>query len=327
MCYHELQAWQAKKQFQKILGKKPVFVNPKDPRYEKIKIPCGQCIGCRLAYSRDWATRIALEANKTPGRNWFITLTYAPEHLPINQKIWTETGEIIERETLVPEDLSAFMKNLRRNREYHHGDQAIKFYGCGEYGSLGGRPHYHICIMNMSLEPGEVEPWFLNQSGQQIYKSKVIEAIWKKGLIGIGEVTWESAAYVARYMLKKQKGEEAKKQEELGKKNEFVRMSRRPGIAAGISPEELARIYKTDQIIIPGKRPKKVKPPKYYDKLFDLQWPEEMAKIKEKRKEAAKEALKNQLSKTSLDEKNYIRAKEETKIEQIKALKRQLKEE
>lgn len=326
MCYHEITAWQAKPEFQKTLGKKPIFTNPKDPRYQEIKIPCGQCIGCRLAYSRDWATRIALEAQKTPERNWFLTLTYAPEFLPISQKILKETGEIIENETLIPKDLSNFIKKLRRNREYHHGDTAIKFYGCGEYGDKGGRPHYHVCLMNMTLLSEEVEPWFLNASGQQIYKSETIQKIWGKGIISAGEVTWESAAYVARYMLKKQKGKSAETQKAMGKEIEFTRMSRRPGIAAGVSPEELKKIYQTDQIIIPGKKPKKVKPPKYYDKLFDLTAPEEYEKIKAKRKEAAIHAREIQLLKTSLSEENYLKTKEEIKVEQIKALKRIMKE-
>jgi hypothetical protein len=46
-----------------------------------LKIPCGQCIGCRLEYSRQWAMRCHHEASLHIF-NSFITLTYDPEHLP-----------------------------------------------------------------------------------------------------------------------------------------------------------------------------------------------------------------------------------------------------
>ena len=39
-------------------------------------IKCGQCMECRLAYSREWAIRISNEAQMHE-RNSFLTLTYS----------------------------------------------------------------------------------------------------------------------------------------------------------------------------------------------------------------------------------------------------------
>ena len=37
-----------------------------------------------------------------------------------------------------------------------------------------------------------------------LYNSTTLEKIWKKGFVGICEMTWETCAYTARYMMKKQ---------------------------------------------------------------------------------------------------------------------------
>lgn len=62
-------------------------------------IPCGQCISCRLNKSRDWANRVMLEASEFK-HNYFITLTYSDEYLPIKRVYNNETGEIITGFTL-----------------------------------------------------------------------------------------------------------------------------------------------------------------------------------------------------------------------------------
>ena len=82
---------------------------------DPIQIPCGQCVECRLANSRDWANRCMLEAQYYKD-NYFLTLTYDPEHLPMNNRIDLKTGEVLDLEetgTLVPKDLQDFLKRLR----------------------------------------------------------------------------------------------------------------------------------------------------------------------------------------------------------------------
>lgn len=329
MCYHMIKAWQPRPEYKNELPKEIKFSRPRSEyKYQEIKVACGQCIGCRLKYSRDWATRIALEAAKTPGRNWFLTLTYSDENLPIKESINTETGELVYGATLLPKDLQDFLKRLRRHWDYHYKENKIKFYGCGEYGELYERPHYHVCLMNMTIREETLEKWFINHEYNQIWKSEEIEKIWGKGIVGVGEVTWSSAAYVARYMIKKQKGPNAKWfYDSQAKEPEFVRMSRNPGLAREYAEKQLEEIYKNDEIILPGKKAKKVKPPRYFDNLYDLKNPEKMAIIKERRREAAEENLKNKLSRTQLDEIDYMKVEENKQTEKAKQLRRQLREE
>lgn len=286
------------------------------------EIPCGKCIGCRLEYSRQWANRCTLEAEEWEN-NWFLTLTYDNEHLPFKECVNVKTGELTGEFTpsLQPDDMTKFMKDLRRYWEYHYGENNIRFYLCGEYGGKTARPHYHLILFNINIH--DLKPCGRSKSGAMQWDSEVIRKIWGKGLIGIGRCTYNSCAYTARYMLKKQKGEKAKDfYAENGLEPEFTRCSRKPGIAANYFQRNKDKIYKYDEVVLPGN--KVVKPPKYYDKLYDIEYPEEMETIKTARKAAAEEAQKIELAKTTLLREELLALKERTAKEKVKKLPREL---
>lgn len=293
-----------------------------------IEVPCGKCIQCRLSYSREWATRCVLEA-KSYQFNYFITLTYDNEHLPINKTIIDKsTGEIVPNPTLVKKDLQDFMKRLRIHykREYNH--ENIRFYACGEYGEQFQRPHYHLILFNLPMF--DLVPFGKNELGQTYFYSQILSNIWGKGFVGVANVTWETCAYVARYVMKKQKGPgSAEYYDQLGQVPEFVLMSRRPGIGRDYYENNKEQIYATDEIILPGKDGKAqvLKPSHYYDKLYDIDCddPFVMREIKEARRECAKQSMNIKLSKTSLTKDEYLDLVDRKKHEQVKKLVRRLK--
>lgn len=88
-------------------------------------IACGQCAACRLEQSRQWAVRCLLESRKYED-NWFVTLTYDPEHVPL--AIGEDDGW---RMSLKADHLTDFMKRLRRHLDYHEDHEGIRFYGAG----------------------------------------------------------------------------------------------------------------------------------------------------------------------------------------------------
>lgn len=296
-----------------------------------IPIPCGQCVGCRLDYSRMWADRCILEAREWE-HNAFITLTYDPEHLPpLKECLNVETGEVFMWPSLVPDDLDKFMKDLRRYYQYHYNHYGIRFYACGEYGTDGGRPHFHLLVFNLPIL--DKVHWFTNDQHEKIYISQTISKIWKKGIVSIGDVTWNSAAYVARYVMKKQKGTTAGLVDLCdnlvsGLEPEFTRKSRNPGIAKKYYDENKHKFYETDEIVMSVRgKVRTIKPPRYFDKLYDIECedPFKMIEIREKRSENAKRAMEDQLKHTTLNQNDYLAVKERNKIAQIKALKRGLK--
>lgn len=239
-----------------------------------IELACGQCIGCRIQRSQEWATRITHEAQFHAER-CFLTLTYANKHLPP----WG---------TLVPRDLTLFLKRLR----FAHKDRLIRYFACGEYGENTERPHYHVILFGYSF-PDKREH-SKNGQGHQQFVSEELDKIWGYGNCLIGSVNWSSAAYVARYTLKKVNGERAnehyrKVDYETGEihqlEPEFIRMSRRPGIGAQWFERYSGDLYPGDVAVIGGKK-KRV--PRYYDKQLEKIDPAALADIKSARKASAK---------------------------------------
>lgn len=228
-----------------------VFVERK--RYDivrELQLPCGQCIGCRLERSRQWAMRCMHEA-KCHDKNAFVTLTYSDEHLP-------------ENGSLRYDDYQRFMKRVRKAFE----PSTIRFFMCGEYGDNLGRPHYHACLFGIDFE--DKKYWRTTESGSKSYRSELLERLWPAGASEIGDVNFESAGYIARYCVKKVTGDMA--EHWYGDKvPEFCQASRRPGLGRPFLEKFGSDIYPHDHVIVRGKE---VKPPKYYDKIFKKESPD-----------------------------------------------------
>lgn len=276
-CYHPMTAWYSKTV--NPSGKRSIVFSPKkaDQPDDPIKIACGQCVGCRLERSRQWAIRCTHEASLHE-ENCFITLTFSPEHLEARENPWS----------LDVRDWQLFMKRLRKR----FGGN-IRFFHCGEYGEKQGRPHYHACIFNFDFPDKKL--WAV-KNGHRLYTSEILEELWPYGFSTIGDVTFESAAYVARYIMKKITGDKAEEHykkrfidEETGEilgeveiKPEYTTMSRRPGIGKDWYDIYHTDVYPSDFLTINGK---KMRPPKYYDKLHELTRPYEFDDIKQARVE------------------------------------------
>ena len=262
----------------------------------RLELPCGHCLGCRLDYSRQWAQRCMLEA-KQWNENIFLTLTYDDDHL--------------RSASLIPEDLTKFMKDLRRQWKYHYNIDNIRFYACGEYGELYSRPHFHLILFNC---PVPDKKFFSAVGGTRLWTSEHISRVWDKGFITIGDVTYESAAYVARYVLKKRYGTDADDYyKALGVVPEFVRMSRRPGIAREWFEQNKDKIYVNDELFLSdGKgHVRKLKPCRYFDKIYDNYDPEQLRAIKEQRRKVGETSRRNKMIALGIADRNDYLAREE----------------
>jgi len=249
-CYSPLSAWQ-------LEGGDIVFAE-RGKVLRSLTLPCGQCIGCRLERSRQWAVRCVHES-QLHDANCFVTLTFDDDHLPA-------------RSSLNYNDFRLFMRRLRK----HVKPIKIRFYMCGEYGENFGRPHFHACIFGYNF-PDRIY-WRSLPSGSKLYRSDALASLWPFGYTSIGDVTFESAAYVARYIVGKITGPEADSHYtridfdtgELYKITpEFTRMSLKPGIGANWFQRYRTDVFSDsgarDYVVIRGR---KMKPPRYYDNLL-----------------------------------------------------------
>jgi hypothetical protein len=207
-----------------------------------IKIPCGKCMGCKLERSRQWALR-CMHEKRLHKDSAFLTLTYDNANLPPGG-------------TLVVKDLQNFMKRYRKI-----AGTGVRFFACGEYGEKSLRPHYHVLLLNSDLNDRK-----LVKSGSEynLYASSLLSKLWTAGSHVIGDVNFESAAYVARYCTKKITGPLAKSH--YGDRiPEFLVMSRRPGIGAGYVQKYNSELYAHDNCIVNG-HPSSL--PRFYDQKY-----------------------------------------------------------
>ncbi len=233
--------------------------------------------------------------------NSFITLTYSPENIPMGG-------------TLVLPHFQDFMKRLRSRV----APRRIRFFHCGEYGEQLGRPHYHACIFGYSFPDRR---YFKSVNGVNLYISDFLADIWRFGFSTVGDVTFDSAAYVARYCCKKVTGERAhdhywRLNEATGEcfqvEPEYATMSRRPGLGTGWFEKFGEEVFPSDEVIVSGRS---IKPPRFYDQLFEIGSPEDYEAMKRKRIKRAMAHAEDQT-----DDRLYVR--ERVKRSQIGFLKR-----
>lgn len=246
-------------------GKVPVVFKQEDSCGVKLDLPCGQCIGCKLERSRQWAVRCMHEAS-LHAENCFVTLTYDEGDLPIG-------GSLVKR------DWQLFAKRLRKRVG------PFRYFHCGEYGEQLARPHYHACVFGYDF-PDRV--FFKESGGCRLYTSVLLDSVWGRGFATVGDVTFESAAYVARYCVKKVTGVDADEHylrldcfgSAYQVEPEYVTMSRRPGIGRGWFERWGSEAYPSDEVIVRGHS---CKPPRYYDELQAIAEPSVFDFVKRQR--------------------------------------------
>lgn len=228
-----------------------------------IKLPCGQCIGCRIDRSREWAARCMHEAQMHE-ENSFLTLTYNDENIPPD-------GSLDYRH------FQLFMKRLRKT------GAKPRYFMCGEYGDNTNRPHYHCLLFGHQFN--DLRYWKSGSSGHPIYVSTKCDTIWGLGQVFIGNVTKQSAGYVARYCMKKVTGDLAEAHYN-GRTPEFAHMSTKPGIGTEWFKRYASDVLPCDYVISDGV---KVPVPRFYEKLYKG----DMDEIKYKRELFARKFAEN----------------------------------
>jgi len=240
-----------------------------------VNIPCGKCFGCQLAKSREWATRCSHEAQMHED-NSFITLTYDAENVPPSRE-------------LRPKDFQDFMKRLRKK-----SPEKIKFFHCGEYGELDGRPHHHALLFGRRFP----DHYYWRKSGDHnLYRSPELETLWTFGHSEIGEVSFESAGYVARYQMKSDTSNK--------KQKPYLTMSRNPGIGKGWISMFTSDVYPSDEIATKGGQ--LLRPPRYYDKQLEKINPGMFKKVQETRVSKLTEEIRSGVRQTAREK--ILRAK------------------
>ncbi len=266
------------------------------------EVACGQCIGCRLDKSRMWAMRISHEASmhESSGGNCFVTLTYRDKMECTDEQL-RDGWHVPEDWSLQKSHFTKFMKRLRKVV----APQRVRYFQCGEYGNRCkhgldletaegcplcnvGRPHHHGCLFGVEFNDLEI---YTQVNGEDRFTSPLLEAIWKYGFVDVGTLNFDSAAYVARYVMKKVTGVSADDHYSSvdldGVFNflepEYCTMSRKPGIGKRWYDEFKGDLFPSDEVPVPGTGVFRGMP-RYYEELFNEEDPLTLEEIKEVRR-------------------------------------------
>lgn len=298
------------------------------------KLPCGKCIGCKLDYSRQWANRCVLES-KMHESSLFLTLTYDDLSVPRVLYGERENGEAREAMTLVKAHFQKFMKRLRSYVAYHIDDTfagsaisrgesgpELRFFACGEYGGQTLRPHYHAIIFGLDLPDLR---YLKTVNHNPYYVSDIIAELWPYGLHVIGNVTQQSAGYVARYSTKKLASDDEDAYEFYGIEKPFLLMSRKPGIGVPFYEKYLKGKKPDERIVISTSDGGLTFTwPRLFESKFDNDYHEDMAVLKENRKKALEETEVVRMSLTDIDSRSLLHVEEDNKKLSLKKLRRSL---
>lgn len=206
-------------------------------------------------------------------QNCFITLTYDDKHLP-----WDGS--------LNKKHFQDFMKRLR----FKYRPTTIRYFHCGEYGRELQRPHYHALLFNHDFNDKTL---WSERDGIPTYVSDELADLWPFGFSTVGRVTWETAAYCARYTTKKQTGKAAADHYwkmlntdlSVELQPEYATMSLKPAIGKTWYEAYKNDCYPSDFVTNKGT---KFRIPKYYDKLLHQEDPEQLATLKQIRVDKAR---------------------------------------
>lgn len=238
-------------------------------------VSCGQCHGCRRKKREDWAIRATHESTMHPANCW-ITLTYAPEHMPMHG-------------SLSRDDYKKFLQDTRN----HFRPTRFKYMGVGEYGAESNRPHYHLILFGVDFP--DMYYWRTSESGDPLYRSDTLEKIWTKGHAEIGAVEYHTAAYTAKYCEKRITGKGLdliqpnglriyERISDLGIVEvmpEFNTASNKRGLGYTWFKKYWKSIFPCDFVVVSTRNGFKVKsPPDYYLNLLKEDHPEIYAKVK-----------------------------------------------
>lgn len=199
-------------------------------------IKCRKCAECKADYASEWSVRCAHEFQIRKVAS-FITLTIDSSKANLfntekNLKHYCKRCVKGNRYIKYPIDYTLckgmLLDELKRMRDnlYKKYGVKIRYFGCGEYGSNGDRPHYHVIIFGYSFP----DKHFINISnkGVPIYHSEELQSMWKYGLATVQEVNHRACMYTAKYCLKKLKFSDDISEQEayFGREPEFLVMSK-----------------------------------------------------------------------------------------------------
>lgn len=203
-----------------VNGGKVKFIGPRtredDPRWfhyhrrfgDVLDVPCGKCQLCRVTRRYERALRIVLEAESFPRSTYFLTLTYANEHMDspgLDHSHWQQFMKDFRRVFCQAQHCRwPDKRKLGKTRSVTF--KSVKQVMAGEYGDHFGRRHFHGIIFGHEFSDMRPTGTFSSR-GNAIHTSDSLSKVWGKGFVQIEPVNMDLALYVSSYITDEALGE------------------------------------------------------------------------------------------------------------------------
>lgn len=198
-CYSPLEAWRQPDSTLLTFLSRDRSRSDVSPSHTVMLLPCGRCIGCLLDRSLSWAVRCEHEAHFHE-ENYFLTLTFSDKYLPSDYSIRSWHLQDFWKRVRHALDLEAdFFDGVFGGADA----PSFKYYAAGEYGDENFRPHYHAIVFGLPLKKLGDLRYHAKSNDFVLYRSSWLERYWPWGFVSVAEMSFETAAYVARYCCKK----------------------------------------------------------------------------------------------------------------------------
>lgn len=298
------------------IGKNTNLLDYNREYYDLLMISCGQCLQCRLQRVKQRAVMSICESLEHDS-NSFITLTFGyPQtysyyrhkkgfsHYISSKKAhfheWSLEKECFQRFMkrlrfwYYNYQLSLYLKSIGRSdlikchiripsaeRPFLLKDfkpKKIRVMHCGEYGDKKGRPHHHAILFGFQF-PDLKEVY---ENGKLYYTSSILSKLWEFGIHRIGNCTYNSCAYVSRYVTKKINGNNQEAYYN-GRKPEYITYSTKPVIGSNYFIKNYKEIVNTQELSVFADKKYTCRMPKSYDSILKKIDPNLYYEMKEKR--------------------------------------------
>lgn len=160
------------------------------------KFPCRKCIPCLLNRQKAWVSRLVEELRNHPF-NYFVTLTYDDEHLPVdengepcfNKQHFIKLNRDMRKrfqDGRLKNPVSSFILGSPEYLELPT-DVHYKYYLTTEYGPTTFRPHAHGVWYGLPESIDLVEVLF--------------RSLWPYGFVSVFPATEGAAGYISKYLV------------------------------------------------------------------------------------------------------------------------------
>lgn len=233
------------------------FGYPQTYSYYRHKVGLSHYLAKKKAHFHEWSLDVeTFQKFMKRLRNWYYNYQLCNHLLSLGRSDLIPSNYPLVTHVRLPFlERSFLLKDFRPNK--------IRCMHCGEYGDQHQRPHHH-CILFGFQFPDLKE---IYENGKKYYTSDILSHLWTFGIHRIGECSYNSCAYVSRYVTKKVNGNN-QEQYYNGRKPEYVTYSTKPVLGANYFIKNYIEFVNTGLVSVVADKKYECPIPRSYDNIL-----------------------------------------------------------